>query len=327
MTRSPRPEHDPGVNGERPGSPPTRPATSRAFIVGTSKNDTNVRLRNAWADAGYDVELIAGDVARCRMRPGDVAIGRLDVLPSLDGVEPGLFELLLLERAGFEVLNRARALLACHDKWRTARLLGTSGLPHPQTAVYVPGSPVTLSAPLVVKPRFGSWGVDVERCETQQEVEACLERVSTRSWFRRHGALLQELVPSDGTDLRIIVAGGHAVGATQRIARHGEWRTNTSLGGTRRSVDPPGDARAIAVEAARAVDADFAGVDLLPLAGGGYTVLELNAAVDFTPDYGIGGNDPYEAAALALGLRRAPQEVGLAHRSLSAGQVGGVFGA
>jgi hypothetical protein len=33
------------------------------------------------------------------MRPGDIAVARLDVTASLDGVEPGLFELLLLEQS------------------------------------------------------------------------------------------------------------------------------------------------------------------------------------------------------------------------------------
>ena len=64
----------------------------------------------------------------------------------------------------------------------------------------------------------------------------------------------------------------------------------------------------LAVRASRAVGADLVGVDLLPLPDGGYTVLELNAAVDFSPEYGMGGPDPYEAAALALGLPSAARD-------------------
>jgi [lysine-biosynthesis-protein LysW]--L-2-aminoadipate ligase len=287
-------------------------ARPRVVILGTPEHETNARLREAWSRLGAEVELVPARAARALMRPGDIAVGRLDVTAGLDGVEPGLFELLLLERAGFRVLNRARALLGCHDKWRTAAVLRHSGLPHPRTALFSPGRPVRLDAPLVVKPRFGSWGVDVERCETQAEVEAYLERVSARRWFRRHGALLQELVPSHGIDLRIVVAGSQVVGATRRVARPGEWRTNTSLGGTRRPVVPPAQARALAVGAARAVGADLVGVDLLPLPDGGYTVIELNGAADFAPEYAIGGVDPYEAAALALGLPCPAREIAIA---------------
>lgn len=278
-------------------------SSRRVFLLGTARNETNRNLVAAWSELEIDVELASPFGARSRIRPGDIAIGRLDVLPTLDGVEPGLLELLLLERAGIRVLNGARALLGCHDKWRTARLLELAALPQPRTTLLAPDGSVSLDPPLVIKPRFGSWGADVERCGTLDEVAACLARASATSWFRRHGALLQELVPSTGVDLRLVVASGQVVGAIERVARPGEWRTNTSLGATRRPVDPPEDACELAVSAAAAVGAELVGIDLLPLAGGGYTVLELNGAVDFTPEYGLRGRDAYELTAEAIGLR------------------------
>jgi [lysine-biosynthesis-protein LysW]--L-2-aminoadipate ligase len=142
----------------------------------------------------------------------------------------------------------------------------------------------------------------VERCDTRDEAEDCLARASATSWFRRHGALVQELVPSAGVDLRVVVAGGEVVGAIERVAQAGEWRTNASLGAVRRPVDPPADARALAMAAAAAVGASLVGVDLLPLAAGGYTVVELNGAVDFNVEYGV-GRDALVACAEALGLR------------------------
>ena len=207
-----------------------------------------------------------------------------------------------MERAGFTVLNGARALLGCHDKWRTAELLERAHLPHPRTALLRHGGRALVDPPLVVKPRFGSWGVDVERCRTLGELELCLVRAAAKPWFRRHGALLQELVPSEGVDLRIVIARGQIVGAIERVARKGEWRTNTSLGGTRRPVDPSAEACALALAAARAVEGDLVGGDLLPLETGGYSVIELNGAVDFTAEYGLGGRDAYVDAITALGL-------------------------
>jgi glutathione synthase/RimK-type ligase-like ATP-grasp enzyme len=115
----------------------------------------------------------------------------------------------------------------------------------------------------VVKPRFGSWGRDVFRCETQAELSACLRRVGRRSWFRRDGALLQELVPTDGRDLRILVAGGRVTGAVERRAAPGEWRTNVTLGGARRPTEPPEDACIVALDAVSAVGVDLGCVDIL----------------------------------------------------------------
>ncbi len=200
------------------------------------------------------------------------------------------------------VVNRARALLGAHDKLRTALALEAAGLPHPRVAhVRRGGAPPPLTPPLVLKPRFGSWGKDVFRCLTEQDVSHVLEQISHERWFHRHGALAQELAPSPGRDLRVIVAAGSVVGAVERVAAPGEWRTNTSLGGSKHSCVPSADAERLAVAAAAAIGADLVGVDLLPVAGG-FLVLELNGAIDFDEEYSRPGRDVYSDAAEALGL-------------------------
>ena len=72
------------------------------------------------------------------LRRGDAALGRLDVLPTLDGVDDGLWALGSLAANGIRTLNRAGALLAAHDKLLTARLLLHAGLPHPRTRLLSP---------------------------------------------------------------------------------------------------------------------------------------------------------------------------------------------
>jgi len=242
-----------------------------------------------------------------QLGPGDLALGRLDVLPTLDGIDGGLGVLNELEARGATVLNRAGPLLAAHDKLVTARLLRVAGLPHPFTRFITSGSRVpVVRGPVVVKPRFGSWGAAVERCEDTDGLRRLLAGVAETSWFTRHGALVQELVEPLGFDLRIVVAGGQVVGAASRISAPGEWRTNIALGATRVPIDPPLEARRLALDAAAVAGLDLVGVDLLPV-DGGWTVLELNGAVDFTPDYSL-GEDVYAAAAFAL--RRAAHGMG-----------------
>ena len=102
-------------------------------------------------------------------------------------------------------------------------------------------------------------------------------------WFEQQGALVQELVPPQGYDLRILVAGRRVAGAIFRIAAEGEWRTNISLGGTRVPVgDPPQRACEIALAAARAAGTALVGVDLVQDGLGNWVVIELNGAVEFT---------------------------------------------
>lgn len=271
----------------------------RARLVGRP-TETNVRLANALAARGYRATITTPG-AEFRAAPGELVLARLDVLPGLDGLEKGLWALHRVEQAGATLLNRPLALLSAHDKLSTGLLLGRSGVPQPRTAhVREPKVPERLEPPYVVKPRFGSWGRDVYRCETTDELLARLDALAHRRWFRRHGALVQQLVPPTGIDLRIIVAGGRVVGAVERMAIPGEWRTNVALGATRRRVDPSLRARWTALRAAAAVGIDLGGVDLLPAPGGGYFVLEINGAVDFTREYGLRGSDPFLAAVDSL---------------------------
>jgi len=274
-------------------------------LVSGTLSPTNAALLDAFRETGLDARLtLPCDLAVAR--PGDVVLGRLDVTPSLEGVEPGMWELRRAQARGVRVLNEPGALLAAHDKLMTAIRLGSAGVSHPRTA-HVDGSSIlpSLTPPVVVKPRFGSWGRDVYRCEDGLQLAACLASLSGREWFERQGVLVQELVHPRGYDLRIVVAGGHVAGAVERVAAEGEWRTNIALGGWRRQTDPPPEARALAISAAAALGADLVGVDMLPDGNGGWTVLEINGAVDFTQEYSLDGEDVFEVVAQAL----APAEV------------------
>lgn len=273
----------------------------RLAIVARKLSPTNCGLLEAARRLGLNAIVLSPEEAGSRLRAGDVVLGRLDVLPSMDGPEPGLETIRRLQEQGVLVLNRAGALLGAHDKLMTALKLAASGLPHPRTAHVDARTEVTFEFPVVVKPRFGSWGRDVSICKSRAELERRLRDLGRRRWFRRHGALVQELVPPAGHDLRIVVASGEVVGAVSRVAAPGEWRTNIALGGVRRPAAPPPEARELAIRAASALGTDLVGVDLIPDGQGGWVVLELNGAVDFTPDYDLDGGSVFELVLHALG--------------------------
>ena len=271
----------------------------RFAVVAQHPTETNRRLVETRC-RGLRWTFLTPEAALAELRPGDVALGRLDVLPTLDGVDDGLWSLGRLAASGVKVLNGPSALLAAHDKLLTARLLQRAGLPHPSTRVVVAGAPPpVLERPVVVKPRFGSWGRGVTRCEDTGDLALRLLELAESPWFRAHGALVQELVEPQGYDVRVLVAGGRVVGAISRVAAPGEWRTNVALGAVREPVVPPPEAAALAVAAAAAAGADLVGVDLLPDGLGGWSIIELNGAVDFTADYSL-GRDVFAAASFEL---------------------------
>jgi [lysine-biosynthesis-protein LysW]--L-2-aminoadipate ligase len=249
----------------------------------SATNEALVAAARAW---GLDSELLDPHTALTSLEPGDVALARLDVLEGLDGIERGTGELERLAAGGVDVRNPRDTLVVAHDKLLTARALRLAGLPHPHTTLLSPALPAVVpELPLVLKPRFGSWGREVERCMTAEELDAALVRLQRKPWFQEHGALAQELVEPRGWDLRLIVAAGRVVGSACRVAPRGEWRTNAALGAQVEPVEPPPIARALALAAARAMRGDLVGVDLLPTPNGGFVVLELNGAVDFRPVY------------------------------------------
>jgi RimK family alpha-L-glutamate ligase len=276
----------------------------RLFVVAWREAPVALALGAAGRRIGLETLALTPPEAARRATHGDLLLSYLDVRPSLDGPEPGVATLRGARRRGIMVLNGPEAILACHDKLVTALRLGRAGLPHPETAYLSAASSrrdvSRLRYPVVIKPRFGSRGEHVFRCDGSDTLGAVLGRLRKLGWFRRQGALIQELVPPAGHDLRILVAGGRVVGAVRRVAPPGEWRTNVSLGAVRHPVKPQPRECELALAAARATGADLAGVDLIPRPDGSFAVLEVNGAPEFTAAYSLDGEDVFEAVVLAL---------------------------
>jgi RimK family alpha-L-glutamate ligase len=268
----------------------------RSVVILGGPTETNCELAEAFAGHG-ERAWVASPAAPPGFTEGDLVLARLDVLPTLDGIEPGLWQLPRLERQGAQLLNSPFALFAAHDKLSTALLLGRAGVEQPRTA-HIRGLTLpSFPPPYVVKPRFGSWGRDVHLCRDENELRSRLERLRHRRWFRRQGALVQSLVEPTGRDHRVIVAGGRVVGAVARHALPGEWRTNVALGAVRRRVDPPAAVRELALGAVAALGLDLAGVDIAGDETGRGYVLEVNGAVDFNATY---ADDVFATTAAAL---------------------------
>ncbi len=281
-----------------------------ALLIAGRLTPPNVGLLDAARERNVQARLLPAEAAFRRARRNEIVLGRVDVRPTLDGIESGLEPLRRLEQAGFDVLNRADALLGAHDKLETATRLTRHGLPHPRTLHIPPhGAPPAYIVPVVLKPRFGSWGADVVRCDSRRQLQRAFASLSKRPWFQRHGLLVQELLPPPSYDLRVLVACGEVVGAISRQPAPGEWRTNVALGGIRIPAIPSANAARIAVSAAAAIGADLVGVDLLP-SPNGYVVLELNGCVDFTAEYSFPGRNVFDDA---IGSLLFPHVAELAH--------------
>jgi RimK family alpha-L-glutamate ligase len=270
-------------------------------IVAHSRTETNDALASAWR-ASESFGVIGPRQALYLLGHGDVALARLDVRRTLDGVELGVSDLVELEERGVCVLNRPEALLAGHDKLLTARLLESGCIATPRTQLVGENwDELADWLPFVLKPRFGSWGADVFRVESKAELRRLTRELAARPWRERGGAIAQELVPLIGFDLRVLVAFGTVVGAIRRRTIDGEWRTDVACGARHLTETLEPAAARLALEAVEMTCLDLAAVDIMPLPGGGFCVLEVNAAPDFGLDYNADRN-VFEATVEQLEL-------------------------
>jgi RimK family alpha-L-glutamate ligase len=179
-----------------------------------------------------------------------------------------------LEDRDIPVMNSPRALERTVDKFWTTALLEQAGLPVPETVVCErPDDAVAAFRALgdvIVKPLFGSMGLGLVRvsdAEMAFGVSRTLEAI-------RGVYYLQRAVDHAGCDVRAFVVGDRVIGAIERRAPG--WRTNLARGGEARPLALSPEWTALALRAAHAVGAEYAGVDLLPARDGTVYVVEVN---------------------------------------------------
>jgi RimK family alpha-L-glutamate ligase len=257
-------------------------------ILGAGRGWHVAELERALAGRGHRAHvlpvsaLLAQIGGEPRLAAGGVALHELDavlqrVIPkgSLEQVVFRVDALHWLEALGVAVLNPATALERTVDKFYTSALLEAAGLPTPRTVVAErPEDAMAAFRDLrdvIVKPLFGSGGRGMVRVSDEE----IAHRVFRALDLERAVYYLQQALPHPGRDLRAFVVGDRVVAAAWRCAEG--WRTNVAQGGRVEPATLSREWHELSVAAARAVAAEYAGVDLLPLPDGRIFVLEVNS--------------------------------------------------
>lgn len=273
----------------------------------TDRRDGHARaLLAAFARAGAPAAAVA--LRDCGFAPdGTLAIPGFAQAPPAAAlvrvIEAGSFEevtlrlgvLHALRACGCLVINDAGAIERAVDKAMTSFLLARAGLPTPETWVTPSASRARaiLAAeaapgrPLVLKPLFGSQGRGQALLDSPAALPAA-ETLGGVFYLQRYVAPGAE----GFRDWRVFVIGGRAVAAMLR--RHSDWRTNAAQGARCEAAVAAGPLAELAVAAAAAVGADFAGVDLIRDGQGRLAVLEVNS------------NPAWSALRRATGIAIAP---------------------
>ncbi|MCI0399967.1 MAG: RimK family alpha-L-glutamate ligase [Gammaproteobacteria bacterium] len=249
------------------------------------------KLKDAFASRGFGVVFLSLNDCRIELTgelPSLILPGFNGALPVgvfVRGVAGGTLEqvivrldiLHMLRQMGITVYNDARAIERTVDKAMTSFLLKHAGIPTPATwicesdeqARAIIMREISQGRALVCKPVFGSQGVGVKLVDTKdgltpQEItggvyylQAYIDR-GENNWY----------------DWRVFVIGGRASAAM--IRRGTGWITNRAQGARCEAATIDGELQRMAEAASRAVDIDYAGVDLVRDRHGNLYVIEIN---------------------------------------------------
>jgi RimK family alpha-L-glutamate ligase len=285
-------------------------------------NDTHgwhsEQLATALSQLGIETTL--ADLAECRIDL-DSATGLF--IPGFDnelpaaaivrGIAPGFLEQITLRmdvlhtlaELGVPVLNPATAIEHTVDKARTSLRLHLAGLKTPRTwacesreqARHIAERELAAGNKLVMKPLFGCQGKGIVRIETLSEFDL-QPAVGDAFYLQQYIAPEQ---PGAWQDWRLLVIDGEVCAAMSRRSSH--WITNFAQGASCFATPVSDEMRQLAVQATAAVNADYAGVDLIRGEDGCYSVLEVNSVPAWKGLHQATGTDVAGALAKALSQR------------------------
>jgi glutathione synthase/RimK-type ligase-like ATP-grasp enzyme len=218
--------------------------------------------------------------------------GRYDVIIGLDSCElSGLNEI----RRKFYVLEhhmhrrcypRYDDILLYEDKILESYLADTYGLPFARTYIYncekeALAAAEEFSYPIVSKVVPGSGSVGVELVTSPSRCRAIIRKAFSPGGRQTHDpcapqkdyVYLQEYIPNDGFDIRVIVVGNKMFGFYRKVPA-GEFRASGMSLEEHREL--PSQALRIAEKAYRAIKSPVLAVDMLRSPEGEYRIIEMS---------------------------------------------------
>jgi len=246
----------------------------------------------AFAERGYAAEYVSLTACKLQLTVSDLPIvipGFEQELPAavfVRGVPGGSLEEVVfyldvlhgLKILGIPVYNDAGAIERSVDKGMTSFLLQHGGLPTAMTwvlrdrdaALAIAEQQLRAGYYLISKPLFGSQGEGIRRIEKSTDL----------LWLTSsHGIYyLQRFVECAGdgySDVRVFVINGRAVAAMRR--RGISWLNNVARGASCECIELEPALAELAIAAVAALSMDYAGVDVIQDADGGYRIIEVNS--------------------------------------------------
>lgn len=266
------------------------------------------------------ITTVLADLADCTIdldHPSGLIIpGFEDQLPAaamVRGIAPGSLEQITLRmdvlhtlaELDVPVFNPASAIEHTVDKARTSLRLHLAGLNTPKTWASenrkltreIASKQFARGQTLVIKPLFGCMGKGIEKISMLGDLDN-IQAVGDAFYMQQY---IEPFEPDHWQDWRLMVVDDQVCAAMSRRSQH--WITNFAQGADCFATTVTPEMEQLAVDATRAVQADYAGVDLIRDQDGSYTVLEVNSVPAWKGLYQATGINVAQHLAQALAKR------------------------
>lgn len=187
-------------------------------------------------------------------------------------------------------VNSFEAFKRSEDKLRTNLALEHAGVPttdfficHRESELENLYERIDKWGKMVFKPIDGWGGAGMALLDSREHFDMLMPFINQ---MNIRNIYIERFINYDYTDYRIDIVDGKFVGCYGRKASGRDWRTNVTAGGSVIMREPNDDVINVAIAAAKALDMDIAGVDILyDLDREEHVVLEVNGIPAFaTPE-------------------------------------------
>lgn len=202
-----------------------------------------------------------------------------------------------LKNEGIPVFNDPDVIEICDNKARQYMELAKAQIPMPKTIIapkvypeftiqhtgYYEQVLEKLQLPMIIKEAHGSFGMRVYLIETMNQFYDKVEELNGKEY------VFQEFIEnSKGRDIRVNVVGGQVIACMHRQSQT-DFRANITNGGTASEIILTDRQKEVAILAANALNAEFAGVDLLFGENEEPLVCEVNGVAHIRNIYNVTG--------------------------------------
>lgn len=251
---------------------------------------STMRLVEEAKNAGHEVEIV--DPMKCwvniatkkpRVHYKDEVLDYYDAVIPRIGQSVTFYATAILrqfEMSGVFAANTSVAINRSRDKLRSLQILSKRGLGLPVTG-FAHSTKMTNNlidavggAPCVIKMLEGTQGKGVVLADNDKAAESVIDLLRG---LNAHFLVQEFISEAKGADIRCFVVGDKVISSMKRQGKPGEFRSNLHQGGSGEKVKITKEERRTAVEAAKAMGLNIAGVDILR-SNHGPSIMEVNSS-------------------------------------------------